>query len=78
MIDRLYEREKLFVYAKQSKREYFVSAQDMIFNLFKCHSLRVQGHPVASDVEETNECAVRGIKLQWYWIKLIHNWFDQD
>lgn len=54
MIDRLYEREKIFVYTKQSKREYFVSAQDMIFNLFKCHSLRVQGHPVASDVEETN------------------------
>jgi hypothetical protein len=62
MIDRLYEREKKFVYTKQSKREYFVSAQDMIFNLFKCHNLRVQGRPV-DYVEETDECTVKGIKL---------------
>lgn len=66
MIDKLYAREKRYVYVKQNQREECLSHFDIIFNLHKCHDLK-QMSSVLQQAEQLQrqkeQCMINGVPM---------------
>lgn len=66
MIDKLYAKEKQYVYAKQNPRDECLDQSSIIFNLEKCHDLKPKESWLQKSVKkESLECPVLGTQVKF-------------